>query len=184
MASIQIDGPFELRTDPTEWILGPVQPMHVNSMVIRRDVYVATGGSDPQLVRRGDTHLFFKLGLAGPVCAVAGSAGDHTRDDAGSIVMQYPPDHETYIDCTIWLYRDLLRTQRLTRTQRRVLGRRLADAYWQTAKRMMVAAPLKSIVSVIKAMRHDPAILPKRIHSRIGQFDLRIVRGVANGTAD
>ena len=169
--------------DPTDWIFGPVQPMHVNSTVIRRDVYLAVRGSDPRLVRRGDTHLFFKLGLAGAVCAVAGVAGEQTRDDAESIVMNIPPDHESYVDCTIILYRDLLRVPGLTRTQRRVLAQRLADGYWERVKRQAGKAPLDALLNAGRAMRRDPAIVPKRMGSRMRRLGPALVRHMADGTA-
>ena len=156
--------------------------MHVNSTVIRRDVYLAVGGSYPGLVRRGDTHLFFKLGLAGSVCAVAGMAGEQTRDDAQSIVMNIPIDHESYIDCTITLYRDLLRTTSLTKTQRRVLAQRLADGYWERVKLKGGRAPLDALLNAGRAMRRDPAILPKRVSSRMRRLGPALVQRIAHGT--
>ena len=182
LAGLRIDGPYELRRDPTAWIFGRVQPMHVDSTVIRRDVYLAVRGSDPRLVRRGDTHLFFKLGLAGAVCAVAGEAGHQTRDDAGSIVMNIPPGHESYIDCTIALYRDLLRLTGLSHAQRRVLAHRLADGYWELVKLKGSEAPLDALVNAGRAMRRDPAILPKRVSNRLRRIGPALVRQLAHGT--
>ncbi len=183
LAGMSIGGRYELRQDPTEWFFGAVQPMHVDSTVIRREVYLAVKGSDPKLIRRGDTHLFFKLGLAGAVCAVAGLAGEQTRDDAESIVMKIPTDHESYIDCTIMLYRDLLRAPDLTRAQRSVLAQRLADGYWERVKQKAGKAPLDALLNVGRAMRRDPAIVPKRVSSRMRRVGPALTRRVADDTA-
>jgi glycosyltransferase involved in cell wall biosynthesis len=183
-AGLQIDGPYELRSDPTDWVFSPIQPMVIDAVVVRRDVYLETGGSDARLVRRGDTHLLFKLGLAGPVCAVAGSAGDVTRDAETSIITTFPPEHRTYIDCTIWLYRDLLGTPSLTRSQRRVLVHRLADGYWALAKHHGAKAPLPAILNVARASRLEPSILPARIGNRLRHLDVGAIGRSPHGAAE
>ena len=74
----------EIAPDALDWLLLPRQPMMIPASIVRRDMYLAVGGSETHLVCRGDTHLFFKLGLAGPLCAVAGVASIGMRCDQDS----------------------------------------------------------------------------------------------------
>ena len=65
------EGAHTFCEDGTEWVMMPGQPMSIIVSLIRRDAYLACGGFWPELRNREDTHLFFKLGLGQPICAVA-----------------------------------------------------------------------------------------------------------------
>ena len=170
-----IDGPYELRVDGCDWLFGPLQPMLIPASVVRRDAYLGVGGSDTRFVCRGDTHLFFKIGMAGPVCAVAGFAGEVTHDDRASITATFDPGLDSYLQCTLWLYNDLLQDPRLTRAQRAVVRRRIAAAYWGFAKQRGLRKPVRAARSVLRATRYEPTLLPKRLWSRTR----RVTRGIA-----
>jgi hypothetical protein len=89
------------------------------------------------MVCREDTYLLFRLGLAGPACAVAGVGALVKADaDQGSrLTVTHGPGSRSYCEHTIWLYKDLLeRNPRLDDRHREVLRRRLADAYWLRAR--------------------------------------------------
>ncbi len=184
VCDFQIEGAHELRADSCEWLFRARQPMLIPASTMRRDAYLAVGGSEPRLVRRGDTHLFFKIGMAGPCCAVAGYAGSLTRDDLTSVSTVFPAGDATYLECSIWLYHDLLDRPRFSSRQRRILGRRLAAGYWDVAKQKGLTAPFGAVVNAGRATRHDPAILLKRSRNRIRHFDLGITRHLADGSPE
>jgi glycosyltransferase involved in cell wall biosynthesis len=164
----EIEGAHETRSNGEDWLFNPFQPI-INPSValIKRDTYLAVGGSEPRLARRGDTHLFFKIGMAGPVCAVAGAAATVTQDDPSSITRTFPPGDITYLDCTVWLYDDLLRRHEFRPAQRRVLKRRLADGYWELAKHRGARTPIERLDNLRLAVRNYPGLLPTRLIGRM-----------------
>jgi glycosyltransferase involved in cell wall biosynthesis len=132
-----IEGAHELREDPADWLMLPLQPMTSQGAMIRRETYLQLGGMETSLLGREDTHLFFRIGLAGPACAVAGVAAEMTDDAApvSRLTAIHRPTTRTYCEQTIWLYKDVLDGHpSLTRRHRRVLRRRLAAGYWDRAR--------------------------------------------------
>jgi glycosyltransferase involved in cell wall biosynthesis len=169
LSDFRIEGDHELRIDGKQWTLLPRQPMMIPASTIRRDAYLAVGGSEPRLERRGDTHLFFKLGLGGPVCAVAGEAGIASEDASNSLTQTLSSDETVYWTCTTWLYADLLRhAEGLSARERNDLRRRLADAHLTLARRRGIGAP--AVSHVARALRHDPMLVASRAR--------RLVQGV------
>jgi len=163
LTGFESEAPHELRAN-ADWLFASRHPIiNFSVCLMRRDAYLAVGGAESRLTRRVDTHLFFKLGLSGPVCAVAGPAAILMTDDPASVTSVHPEGGETYLDCTVWLYDDLLRRTGLTRTQRRVLRRRLADGYWDLARLRGIRAPRETLASLALAARHDPMMLTKRL---------------------
>jgi glycosyltransferase involved in cell wall biosynthesis len=160
-------GAFELRDD-REWLFRELQPILLQASLVRRAAYLAVGGCAPELVRRQDTHLIFKLGLGGPICAVAGLAGTRTADDAEALTRLYPPDHTVYAQCTAWLYRDLLRRPAdLTPAQRRIFVRRLAEAHFELARRSGLRKPVAMLRHLALLHRLDPGMFVSRLGTRI-----------------
>jgi hypothetical protein len=180
----EIEGTHKLCDDAGDWLFGPRQPMLIPASLVRRDAYLAVGGSESRLICRGDTHLFFKIGMAGPLCAVAGFAGHATRHDPTSVQTTAGPGAETYLNCTVWLYGDLLRSGKFTGAQRGVLSRRLGDGYWDLAKHQGARAPASALLSLARATRHDPALLPKRLSNRIRRIELGIPRRSTNASVE
>ena len=165
-SSFSIDGRHELKADGFDWLLLPRQPMMIPASVVRRDAYLRVGGSDERFVCRGDTHLFFKLGLAGPICAVAGVGGEATSDDRSSLTKAFAGSDRIYLDCTVWLYADVLESMGRRRPeQRRIVMRRLASAYWDLSRNALARAPWRAAVHLAHALRHDPSMLPTRLRN-------------------
>ena len=170
LSGFSIDEPYELRETDKAWLFLARQPIMIPASIIRRDAYLAVGGSDPTLVRRSDTHLIFKLGLADPVCAVPGVAGTATETDPLSLTRTYPPDHPVYLRSTAWLYADLLRNAGpLSAQQRRILRQRIARAYLSLARQKGERARLGSIGLLLRAIRNDPAVLGRRAYAKFGR---------------
>lgn len=126
-----IEGDYELREDGTEWVLMGRQPMMLQSTVFKREVFWACGGFLPELRYRDDTHMFLRLGLAGPVCAVAGHGVEMTSDDdPGNRLTLTHDQQERGTRMQVIMNRDLLRTMpHLPPETRAVLQRRLGDAH-------------------------------------------------------
>jgi glycosyltransferase involved in cell wall biosynthesis len=163
-----ISGAHELRDSDKQWLFLPRQPILIQASVVRRDAYLRVGGSDTHLVRRGDTHLIFKLGLGGPICAVAGLVGERTADDPKALTRLYPSEHPTYLHCTTWLYRDLLRRPvDLTPEQRRILSRRLAEGHFEVARRSGLRRPLTTLAQLYLLFKHNPGVFFRRVGMHI-----------------
>lgn len=157
-----IAGPYELADDPLPWLLLPRQPMMIQGSVIRRSAYLLLGGSEEHLVRRSDTHLIFKVGLSGAVCAVDAVTGHVTSDDRRSLTFSLPDDDRVYLECTVWLYEDVrARMRERSRRQRSIVASRLADAHWKLARSASVG-PIETAAHVAGAVRRSPGIVPRR----------------------
>jgi len=129
-------GEHELRADAEGWALAPRQPLMTPAVVISRAAYLGCGGQDEALPCREDTHLFLKLGLTLPLCAVAGAGARVTPDAAGArLTSAHPSDGRGYLDASVRLCEDLLaRLPALRPAARRELRRRLAVAHWRRAR--------------------------------------------------
>jgi glycosyltransferase involved in cell wall biosynthesis len=132
-----IAGPHELAADPSPWALRSLQPMMLQSAVFRADVYRASGGLWERLVRRHDTHLFLKLALAGPACAVAGGGCAMTSDDrsATRLTVGHGGKSRVYWECTAALYADAAeRAAHVPAALRAEIRSRLGFAHWRLAR--------------------------------------------------
>lgn len=156
LAGLAIQGPFELRRDGTAWVMLARQPMMLQSSVFRRSAYLAAGGLPPELSRRHDTHLFFRLGLGGPVCAVAGVGVRMTSDDDSAVRLTTSWDgrSEVYWRCSTVLYAAAAR-QAPTAAARRRLRAELATSHWRLSRRFWTerrrAAALKHVAKSVVA---------------------------------
>jgi glycosyltransferase involved in cell wall biosynthesis len=160
-SGVAIEGSLELRQRDKTWLFASRQPMLIQATVISRAAYEAVGGSDPRLTRRSDTHLIFKVGIHGPLCAVAGIAGTRTADDASSLTHIYFPEHLVYDECTASLYGDVLSrySSSLAEEDRHTLAGRAAQAHLSLARRSGIRRPLSFAAHVVAASRYDKSAL-------------------------
>jgi glycosyltransferase involved in cell wall biosynthesis len=136
-AGFAIDAPFELCDDAMAWAMLPLQPIMLQSAMVARGAFARVGGFEPELTRRHDTHLFFKLALAGPFCAVQGVGVEFTADDrsGGRLTVRHDAHSRCYLECSVALYRDVLaRAVAEPAGRRRELRARLAAAHWRLAR--------------------------------------------------
>lgn len=108
-----IEGAYQLAEDGTAWVVRDGrQPMMLQSSVFKKAAYLAVGGFHPELRYRDDTHLFMKLGINGPVCAVAGCGVEMTGDDVpeNRLTLTYNVNRRLGSGMQIIMYRDLLTT--------------------------------------------------------------------------
>ena len=179
------EAPHELSASSGDWLFGGLHPIiNFSVSVIRRDAYLAVGGADSSLVRRVDTHLFFKLAACGRMCAVAGPAATLTADDPASVTSSTPDGGETYLNCTVWLYDDLLQRGEFTPAQRRVLRQRLADGYWDLARLRGIRAPIGALLNFAQATRYAPTMFPKRLSNRARRLGRGATQRSASASAN
>lgn len=164
--------PFEIQMDASDWFMRSLQPMAIQSTVIRKDAYWDVGGQTT--LSREDTHQFFLLGLAGPACAVAG-IGALLSDDAttGSrLTAINNAKTRLYCNDTIWLYTDVLHRHRtLPPHQRRILRRRVAAAYWQRAK---LDLNERRFGASLRAMTRSALLAPEDTAAKIPRVAARL----------
>ncbi len=153
-----IEGVFEFREDAADWVMRPRQPMHLIVSVINRAAYLASGGFLAALRNREDTHLFLKLGLGAPACAVAGVGGYITADDAPEnrltlVLAQQAKKGHTY---RVIMFNDLL-AQDIAPAPRGVLRNRLAKAHYRLAGLHWREGDWKTAVThLIRSLQNDP----------------------------
>jgi glycosyltransferase involved in cell wall biosynthesis len=136
-ARFAIDGAHALTDDAGSWAILPRQPMMLQSSLFARRAIDACGGLWERLVRRHDTHLFFKLALAGPACAVAGGGSVMTADDTSAVrlTVGHGGRSRVYWECTAALYADIdARAEAAPAAFRAELRRRRAFAHWRLAR--------------------------------------------------
>lgn len=135
MCSFDISGPHQLASDAAEWVMMKRQPMLLQSSVFKRASYLETGGLWERLRYREDTHLFLKLGIGRPACAVGGCGVRMTDDDPKN---RLSVAHEGNQYSGHWMralvYQDLLsRPMVLEPAHRREMRARLAAAHRRLA---------------------------------------------------
>jgi glycosyltransferase involved in cell wall biosynthesis len=131
LCGLEIAGEFEFRPDAGEWAIAPVQPMMIQASVIRRMTYLEVGGLAEQLRTREDTHLFYKLALQYPACAVSGCGTVMNSNDNIRLTQEYDTESLVYRNASIFLYKDLLGSvSNISRKYRQFLTDSLCRSYF------------------------------------------------------
>lgn len=144
-AGFTVDGPFAVQADAMAWALLPLQPILPSTLLVHRQKALDVGGM-PVLPMREDTGFVFRMALAGPWCAVAGT-GALLSTAAGPVrlTVQVAPNGLRYWDCTLHVYRDAWlrncerdrRDPRADRKQTALLRWRLQNAVWRIGRMVM-----------------------------------------------
>ena len=169
LAGFHPAGPVTLVDDGSVWVLLRVQPMMVQSSVVRRERYLELGGMRPDLRLRHDTHLFFRLGLGRPICAVAG-IGTAMTDDAGDgrLTRDVAPTTRSYWEDTVVLYDDLAGQSPRGSEARRTFDERLASAYWRLARIGLAERSVGATIGpFIASLRTQPSFIPRAAVARL-----------------
>jgi glycosyltransferase involved in cell wall biosynthesis len=161
--------------DGSSWVLLPLQPMMVQSSVVRRARYLEEGGMWPKLRLRHDTHLFFRLGLGRPICAVAGVGVTMTDDAADDrLTRGVTPLEPSYWEETVLMYDDLARRSDAGSAARRVCQERLATAHWRLARIAMGQRRPKAVLSpLFGTFRAKPLFIPRTLVRRVARYRSR-----------
>lgn len=135
-AAFLVEGPFRFATDATEWAMFRFQPMMLQSSVVGKQTYLEVGGLWEKLRTREDTHLFCRLSVGRPVCAVSGiGAVMRSVDPAMRLTAALGHQTEAYWRCSVLLWQDVLdRFPGLDSRHRRMLKRRLGASFLALAR--------------------------------------------------
>lgn len=165
-----------LETSAADWVLMRPQPMMLQSTVFNRKAFLDAGGFLPALRYRDDTHLFLKLGLDGPICAVAGiSTRMMSDDDPNNRLTLTYDDQLNGATMQVIMFSDLLKTMHhLPADVRMELRRRLATAHLSVARHNMKAKRFgTSLSQVARSVRVQPAVFYGTLFQKIkGAFFL------------
>jgi glycosyltransferase involved in cell wall biosynthesis len=160
-----IDGGHVLVDKGTEWVIGEIQPMLLPFSIVRRDAYQACGGLCEDLRTGEDTHLFLKMGLDGPVCAVATCGGRVMSDEDPERRLSrhtQGDSRERWVNA-IGVYEDLLRRfPSLAPRHRSILKTRLANGHWRLAR---VAFCERNVVAAVREVGRSMTVSPSTIIS-------------------
>jgi hypothetical protein len=106
--------------------------------VFRKDAYEHAGGLWEDLWSGEDTHLFLKMGLMYPACAVEGTGGSVTSDEANAanrLTTVYDSGTLKRWAGMVLVYEDLLRRfPTLAKRHRKRLVGRLAFSHWRLSR--------------------------------------------------
>ncbi|MEZ5245302.1 MAG: glycosyltransferase family A protein [Acidimicrobiales bacterium] len=159
LADFAVDGAWELAEDATDWVVRRRQPTMLQSSVFSRTAWDSVGGLWPELRSRHDTHVFLRLGIGKPMCAVAGTGCQMTDDDTtGNRQMDAMGTRSRrYWHHTVALYGDILdrHGDDLDEPHREMLAARLARGHLSLARHDLRSAPLSAVRSVVAAVRAD-----------------------------
>ena len=72
LAGLKIDSEWSFVADGSDWVMSRLQPMMIQTSVVRRTSLLEIRGFDERLRSREDTLVFFLMGLVKPICAVNG----------------------------------------------------------------------------------------------------------------
>ena len=163
LARFAPDKPVSLVADGTPVVLMPIQPLMVQSSAVRRKSYLGVGGMWTRLPLRHDTHLFLRLGLGRPICAVAGF-GTRMTDDGGEgrLTRSVTPWSRPYWEETALLYGDVAARLERGSPDRRAVAERLAIAHWRLARASLAEGDRRGALrSLLRSLREHPLLLAR-----------------------
>jgi len=166
--------PVTLFRDGSTLAMKGTHPMLIPFSVFSKEAYLRHGGLWEELWSAEDTHLFIKMGLQEPLCAVGGSGGVVTADE---------PDPENRLTVAFdtatirrWrgmvkMYEELLaNVPSLTPLQRRELNKRLAHSYWRISRlAWLEGRQRESVVAFVSSLRTDFRVIPGQLRKAFGR---------------
>ncbi|MCA8959358.1 MAG: glycosyltransferase family 2 protein [Planctomycetes bacterium] len=180
-AGFRPEGATDLVDDARAWAFASKQPLMLQSSLFRRERYLAVGGIWEALRAREDTHLFFKLLVGAPACAVDYCSTQMTSDDdsGGRLSEKYGLSDRHY-EQTERLYIDLLERLDLTPAERRELAFRIAAAQLRLARSALSAGRYLSAASFsVRALCRSPRRFWAAARRRVSSGDVATEGGSA-----
>jgi glycosyltransferase involved in cell wall biosynthesis len=168
-----IDEAYELIPDGTELAMmkdRSRQPMMLQSSVFNKSILLNYGGLNTELRVRDDSHIFMKLGLGQPICAVAGCGAFMTADDTPENRLTMNSDlADDWIEDFVIMYGDLLQTRDdLPKETRIELQQRLATILRTLARRSWKKRQFAEAANyLIRAFATDPLQQIQAVMARI-----------------
>jgi glycosyltransferase involved in cell wall biosynthesis len=166
-AAYSISGEYQLMEDSGEAVMRDIQPMLLQFSVFNRDVFLQKGGLWESLRAAEDTHLFLRLGLMGPVCAVSGVGGIAMQDENPSnrLTKIYGSASQDHWRQVIMMCQDILQSvPELKSSHRKTLVHWIADSHWRIARLAWASRRIPEVVqSITRATRHEPRMVPVKV---------------------
>jgi hypothetical protein len=164
--------PYDLIVDPRAVVFAESQPMLLPFSVFKRSTFLEAGGLWERLPAAEDTHLFTRLGLTHAICAVSvlGGVVKGAEEQRHRLTGTHGPSAVTHWECAVLMWSDILRrSPDLSPAYRRLLTRRIADAYWRKAllcaKQGML---LTAAESLRQSLRHDASVARQATARKLG----------------
>jgi glycosyltransferase involved in cell wall biosynthesis len=129
--------PVHLTQDGTNWAFLRRQPIMLQCSVFRKDVWMKSGGLDPNFRLMHDPELFFRLSVGEKICAVSGVGCVQTEDDVSDVRLTTAvhPGGAAYWKEQIALWRSVLRRcPSLSHRYRKIAQSNLAAAHWRLCR--------------------------------------------------
>ncbi len=157
-----ITAPYELIDDASAWVMMDRQPTMLQCSVFRKSAFEKIGGLWRPLWLTHDTHLFLKLCLGAPACAVAGFGTAQTADAASAgtrLTLTHGQNTRGYWLETARMWGDVLTHARVHTPMLVPRLRELyANAYWRLARLDWGSGrPHLTIVDLARAMAAQPS---------------------------
>lgn len=131
LCRFQVRGTYHFQDEASEWAFMRIQPMMLQSSVIRKEAYRNAGGLPEKMLTREDTFLFYKLALHYPVCAVSGCGTILTADGTRRLTHIYDGYNLIFLRSTVLLFRLLLAGEmKIQKRHRILLKNSLSDGYF------------------------------------------------------
>lgn len=167
--------PVTLIQNATPLVLGERHPMLLPFTVFRRETYLAGGGLMESLWSAEDTHLFIRLGLVEPLCAVDGSGGIVTTDESNPgnrLTIAYNTSTSRRWAGMVRLYEDLLsRPAILTAETRALFRERLAYSYWRVARLSLREGHVGQVFTpLVRSLATAPSVVPRVLVDGVKRF--------------
>lgn len=175
ICDLEINSDFLFIQNGTPWVLKSRQPMMLQSSVISKKAILDIGGLNEQLRRRHDTHLFFKLCLCAPICAVNNLSTIRTIDDnSNRLTMVWDQNSKTYHNATVLLYEDILEFSKslnaLNIKDVKTLKRHLAHGYLGLVKDFIREKDYQNALThFISVIKNDPLKIAVALKNTIAQ---------------
>lgn len=165
-AAYSISGEYQLMDDAGEAVMRDIQPMLLQFSVFNRGVFLQQGGLWERLRAAEDTHLFLKLGLKGPVCAVSGIGGIAMQDENPSnrLTNIYGSTSSDHWRQVIMMCEDVLQSvPDLKSSYRKTLVHWIADSHWRIARLAWASRRIPEVLhGITRAARHEPGVVPAK----------------------
>lgn len=164
----QVQEPVTLIPRATALVTGERHPMLLPFTVFRKEKYLADGGLMESLWSGEDTHLFIRIGLVEPLCAVGGAGGVVTTDETNPgnrLTIAFNTSTSRRWTGMVELYKDLLsRDEILTGETRALFRDRLAYSYWRVARLSLAEKRFGQVCGpLLRSLATDPTVVPRVI---------------------
>jgi hypothetical protein len=121
----------------SSFLLNGIKPTMLQAAVFKKSAYMAVGGFMRDLRYHDDSHMFIKLGLRDPICAVSGGGAIMLDDDQteNRLSTNYNANKQGLI-MKISMFKDLLGYfgDQLTLEERANISYRISNSYLVIAK--------------------------------------------------